>query len=244
MAKSMDNRQQNRSVSPNLPEQKESAHNSTTFGAETSGPVHTGSGNIIIESQEAKSFALLPSLNRSDRTFWLVLIVIVSLVVTIPLAIIYRPFLPPSPLPDTPLASTPSPIVTPSPEITPTSAVAMPTATVSASIDPDKLLSAIDWGDFPNYFTLSNVRIESQRINTGSQIFDADVLAFTVEARENIMVVPLFMVNFYDAEGIEADVPSLVEFDPMYMSWSPGLRSRARVLLPLDTSQVELIRFH
>jgi hypothetical protein len=102
----------------------------------------------------------------------------------------------------------------------------------------------IDWGPLANYFKISNVRLETQQLrDAAGRLYDVDVLAFNVESTTSFSLA-IFQANFYDADGIEVENFSLVEFNPDYLGgWYPGVRSRARILVPTDMSQVAAIRF-
>jgi hypothetical protein len=106
-------------------------------------------------------------------------------------------------------------------------------------------LPSIDWDPLQEYFTVSNIRIEKQKLQDPLGRIDVfDVLAFTVEVKQAFLIV-IFFAHFYDTEGIEVDAMSPVSFEPDYslIRWSPGVRSRAIVLLPTNMKRVHRIRF-
>lgn len=105
-------------------------------------------------------------------------------------------------------------------------------------------LPSIDWGPLHEYFTVSNLRREKMKWRDPlGKVVVLDVLAFTVEAKIDFLIV-IFFAQFYDTEGIETSPFSLVSFEPMQpLGWRPGVRSRATVLLPTDFSRVKDIRF-
>ncbi|HYN89694.1 MAG TPA: hypothetical protein VER55_14265 [Ardenticatenaceae bacterium] len=152
------------------------------------------------------------------------------------------------PVEASPAAETPVPAEQPPP--LPTAAQPRPTPTAAQFEDiepaPDESeIPRIDWGLFTEYFTVSDVRIERGRQDRipGGQIVVYDALVFTVEARsdfQNWAVV--FFAHFYDAEDIEVGVPGVLVYEPDYLQWARGTRSRAYFALPPDLSLVEVIR--
>jgi hypothetical protein len=54
---------------------------------------------------------------------------------------------------------------------------------------------------------------------------------------------PYYEMRFYDADQIEIGLPSLSHFEPNYLHWWSGLRTRGRFFLPPEDvlSQVSFI---
>ena len=105
----------------------------------------------------------------------------------------------------------------------------------------------IEWGILEAYFNISQVHIEKQKFKDPlGKIYEADVLAFTVETKTDFLIA-VFFAHFYDSEKIEVTTFSPLQFTPDYSasSWQAGSRSRAVVLLPLpeEMQKVRLIQF-
>ena len=100
----------------------------------------------------------------------------------------------------------------------------------------------IDWGDFgKEYFEVSNLRLgKVQFRDTFGHVTDLNAILFNVQSKRTFDFA-FFQMKFYDEEGIECQMSSVIAFEPSYISWSPGLRARASATC-LDLSKVRLIR--
>ncbi len=101
------------------------------------------------------------------------------------------------------------------------------------------------WGDLEKYFNIFNAEIGEQSYRDPlGRINEWNTLSFIVEAKGYFMIA-IFFAYFYDSQGIEVAPFSPVEFNPDYSfsSWSQGKRSRARILIPEDLSNVAYIQF-
>ncbi len=100
----------------------------------------------------------------------------------------------------------------------------------------------IDLEPLRAYFNISNLReIKREYTNTLGHVYYRPALAFTVEAKRSFSL-QLFHVNFYDSEMIKVAPTRIVDFEPQYGEWEPGMRSRAYINLPSDMSRVTLIK--
>lgn len=112
-----------------------------------------------------------------------------------------------------------------------------PSATSPSTKQPD-----IDWGSLTDYFVISDARFDKKKIrNSFGWITEFRVVAFLVEAKVSFLH-SLFWVNYYDADGIDLQSTGLVYFEPTPISWSPGYRSRAHIILPADMSRVASVK--
>jgi hypothetical protein len=111
-------------------------------------------------------------------------------------------------------------------------------ATEEATADSELLLDEvieIEWGPLTDYFEISDVRFETQKITnhiTG-QMVDLDVLAFNVEAKTTLYYA-VFTAEFFDKDGVQVDNLAMVVFQPVVAFWEPGTRNRAYIQLPTD----------
>lgn len=99
----------------------------------------------------------------------------------------------------------------------------------------------IDWGEFTEYFEVSNLRLGTYQFrDTFGHVSNLNAILFNVQSRRSFEFA-FFQMKFYDEEEIECAPFSVIGFEPSYISWSPGLRARANATYT-DLSKVRLIR--
>ena len=102
---------------------------------------------------------------------------------------------------------------------------------------PGPALPPIDWSGFENYFRILSAERKSlvkEDVLGRRNTFDA--VTFTAESQSNLMAgMNLFMVYFYDDQGFEVGMPSIVEMSQptgLNTFFQPGMKVRGSFILP------------
>ncbi|MCE7740173.1 MAG: hypothetical protein GPJ50_12425, partial [Candidatus Heimdallarchaeota archaeon] len=137
-----------------------------------------------------------------------VIIAVVTLIVTVVLAVYYPPVT---------QIFIRSPTITPTPIITPTpTPIITPTPTPPKPTDGIDHLPPIEWGIMETYFDISDVTIgKAEYTDVLGRVYVYDSINFIVEAKRSFYAIIIFEAEFYDEDGIKV-YSSFVDFDPDY----------------------------